>query len=47
VEFIFAEIAKSQMHHPWRRRVCDDPVRKIRVLAADDQIMFPGKFPNL
>ena len=47
MKFIFAEIAKSQMHHPSRRRVRDDPVRKIRVFADDDQILFPGKFPNL
>ena len=34
VIFTSAEIAEPQMHHPWRRRLCDYPVRKICILAA-------------
>ena len=47
VKFISAEIAEPQMHHPRRRRFRDYPIRKIRILADDDQIMLPGKFPDL
>ena len=46
-EIHFAEIAESQMHHPRRWRLRNDPVRKIRVLADNDQIMLPGIFPDL
>jgi len=42
VKVFFTEVAKPQMHHPGRRRVDDDPVGKIRVLADDDQIMAAG-----
>ena len=47
VKFAFAKIAEPQMHHPGRRRVRDDPVGKIRILADDDQFMFLCEFPNL
>jgi hypothetical protein len=47
VIFISAKIAESQMHHPWRRGFDDYPIREIRILADDDQIMFAGKSPNL
>ena len=47
VEIIPAEIAKAQMHHARRRRMRDNAIRKIRVLAHDDKIVLPGKFPNL
>lgn len=45
--FHSAKIAKPQMHHPQRRRTRDDPIRKIRILAHNAPIMFPGEIPNL
>ena len=45
--FISAEIAETQMHDARWRRTSHDPIRKIRILAYDDQIMLPGKVPNL
>jgi len=47
VKIISAKVAKPQMHDPRRRRLRDDAVGKIRVLADDDQFVFAGEFPNL
>jgi hypothetical protein len=47
VKIISAKIAKSQMHDPRRRRLRDDAVGKIRVLADDDEFTLTCEFPNL
>ena len=47
VKIIPAQIAKPQMNNPRRRRLRDNPVGEIRVLADDCQFIFAGKFPNL
>jgi hypothetical protein len=47
VIFISTEITESQMHDPRRWRSRDYPIRKIRILIDNDQIMLAGKFPYL
>ena len=44
VIFSSAQITESQMHNPRRRRFRDYTIRKIRILADDNQIILAGKF---
>ena len=45
--FVSAKIAEPQMDDSRRRRTGDDPIRKIRILAHDGQIMLSGEILNL
>jgi hypothetical protein len=47
VIFVSAQITESKMYHPRWRRFCDYPIRKIRIFAANYEIMLPSKFPDL
>ncbi len=42
VKFLPLQIAEPQVNHPRRRRLQDDAIRKIRILADDDQFVPSG-----
>src|SRR5438093_6978297 len=47
MEFPPAQISKSEMNHPRRRRMHDDPFREIRIFGDNYQMTISGELPQL
>ena len=47
MKFFATEIAEAEMNNPRRRRLRNNPVRKICILADDNEAMLSSKIPNL